>query len=184
MPWRNGLGTTVELLKQDRVDGDGFAWRLSMADVTTDGEFSSFEGYDRTLLLLEGNGLTLDCAGLQHHLVQPLEAACFRGEDATVATLHAGPVKDFNIMTSRQLCNARVSSARKKSADPAKTSTLDVDADILLVYVIDDELTVRGPEIDNLNIPSGHLCVVRDPARGSLHCCGASYIATQITHHS
>ncbi len=92
-------------------------------------------------------------------------------------------MKDFNIMTSRQLCTARVSSVRKKSADPVKASTLDVNADILLVYVIDGELAVRGPEIDNLNIPSGHLCIVRDPARGSLHCRGASYIATQITHH-
>jgi len=178
MPWRNGLGTTVELLKQDRADGDGFVWRLSMADVTTDGEFSNFAGYDRSLLLLEGNGLTLDCDGIQHRLEQPLQAARFRGEDATVASLHDGPVKDFNVMTSRQFCSAQVSSAVR-----AEASKLDVDADILLLYVVDDELAVHGLEINNLNIPSGHLYVVHDPARGSLHCHGASYIATQITHH-
>jgi len=179
MPWRNGLGTTVELLKQDREDGDGFAWRLSMADVTTDGEFSNFSGYDRTLLLLEGNGLTLDCAGVQHRLERKLQAASFRGEDATTASLHDGPVKDFNIMASRQLCNARVNSVVL-----SEESTLDVDADILLLYVVEGELAVRGPELDNLYIPSGHLCVVRDPAKGSLRCHGASYIATQITHHA
>jgi len=59
MPWRNGLGTTIELLKQDLPEDGGFAWRLSMAEVTTDGEFSNFSGYDRTLLLLVGKGLII-----------------------------------------------------------------------------------------------------------------------------
>ena len=50
MPWRNGLGVTVELLRQDIKNDTGFGWRLSMADVTEDGEFSNFSGYDRTLV--------------------------------------------------------------------------------------------------------------------------------------
>jgi len=102
----------------------------------------------------------------------------FRGEDATVAVLHDGPVKDFNVMTSRRHCNASVSSAVH-----AKESTLDVDTDILLLYAVAGELTLRAQDIESLNIPPGHLCVVRDPASGSMHCHGASYIATQITHH-
>ena len=91
MPWRNGLGTTIELLKQDLPQGEGFAWRLSMADVTTDGEFSNFSGYDRTLLLLDGNGLMLDCAGVRQRLDKPLQAARFRGEDSTFAILPDDP---------------------------------------------------------------------------------------------
>ena len=110
MPWRNGLGTTIELLKQDLPDGDGFAWRLSMADVTTNGAFSNFSGYQRTLLLLEGKGLTLDNNSASHRLEKPLQSARFSGDDQTFATLHDGPVKDFNIMVQRQRCSARVSS--------------------------------------------------------------------------
>jgi environmental stress-induced protein Ves len=178
MPWRNGLGTTIELLKQNLADGDGFAWRLSMADVTTDGEFSNFSGYDRTLLLLEGNGLTLDCAGARQRLVKPLQAARFRGEDSTFATLSGGPVKDFNIMTHRQHCAARVASA----VHPAE-STIDVAADILLVYAVDGELGMNGDGFDDLKLPAGHLCVLRNPATASLHCGGASHILIQITHH-
>ncbi len=45
MPWRNGKGNTIELLKEDLPNRDGFAWRLSMADVTSDGEFSNFSDY-------------------------------------------------------------------------------------------------------------------------------------------
>jgi environmental stress-induced protein Ves len=178
MPWRNGLGTTIELLKQDLPDGEGFAWRLSMADVTTNGEFSNFNGYERTLLLLEGNGLTLDCDGTNHRLEKPLQSARFSGDDQTFATLHDGPVKDFNIMVQRERCSARVSSALHQE------STIDVDGDILLVYAVDGELSMSGPEISVPVIPPKHLCVVQDPASGSLLCRGASHIAVQINQHA
>jgi hypothetical protein len=178
MPWRNGLGTTIELLKQDLPDGDGFAWRLSMAEVATDGEFSNFSGYDRTLLLLEGNGLTLDCDGVSHRLEKPLQLARFSGDEQTRAILHDGPVKDFNIMARRRHCSARVSSA----IHPAE-STLDVDGDILLVYAVDGGLSLSGPDISTMSIPPAHLGVVQDPARGSWLCRGASHIAVQISHH-
>jgi environmental stress-induced protein Ves len=179
MPWRNGLGTTIELLKQDLPDGEGFAWRLSMADVTTNGAFSNFSGYQRTLLLLEGNGLTLDCDGANHRLEKPLQSARFGGDDQTFATLHDGPVKDFNIMVQRQHCSARVSSAQHPDE-----SVLNVDGDILLIYAVDGELNLSSPEISAPVIPPGHLCVVRDPASGSLLCRGASHIAVQINHHA
>jgi environmental stress-induced protein Ves len=177
MPWRNGLGTTIELLKQDLPDGDGFAWRLSMADVTTNGEFSNFSGYDRTLLLLEGKGLTLDCEGAIHRLEKPLHSARFSGDDQTVATLHDGPVKDFNIMVQRQHCSAQVSSAQHP-----EDSTIDVDGDVLLVYAVDGRLILSGPEVSTPAIPSGHLCIIQDPANGSWLCRDASHIAVQISH--
>jgi environmental stress-induced protein Ves len=179
MPWRNGLGTTIELLKQDLPDGDGFAWRLSMAEVTTNGEFSNFSGYDRTLLLLEGKGLTLDCDGAIHRLEKPLQSARFSGDDQTVATLHDGAVKDFNIMVQRQHCGARVSSAIYP-----EESTIDVNDDLLLVYAVDGELSLSGPEISATSVPSGHLCVVQHPAKGTWLCRGASHIAVQISYHS
>jgi len=177
MPWRNGLGTTVELLRQDLPGETGFAWRLSMADVTEDGEFSNFSGYDRTLLLLEGNGLTLDCGGARHRLEQPLQAARFRGEDATVATLHDGPVKDFNVMTSRQHCNARVSAHAKPTA-----THIEVSTKLLLIYAVTGDLRIDSSGDGNLRIPPQHLLVVQDPVAEPLPCRGASFIATQISN--
>ena len=175
MPWRNGLGSTVELLKGDLDDGSGFAWRLSMADVASDGEFSNFSGYDRTLLLLEGNGLTLDCADAVHRLEQPLQAARFRGEDATFATLHDGPVKDFNIMTLRRHCSARVDS----QAQPGPVR-IEVHADLLLVYAVDTELQVKLVHGVELRLPAQHLLVLRQPGSQEIVCSGAGFIATQI----
>ena len=173
MPWRNGLGTTVELAREDLADGSGFAWRLSMADVTDDGEFSNFSGYDRCLLLLEGNGLTLDCADSVHRLERPLQAARFRGEDATFATLHAGPVRDFNIMTLRRHCSARVDSQ-------AHAASIDVHADLLLIYAVDGDLQVDTADTGPLQIPERHLLIIHQPARSTAHCEAAGSIATQI----
>ncbi len=42
MPWKNGGGSTLELLQEPAADG-GFHWRLSIADVATPGPFSTFE---------------------------------------------------------------------------------------------------------------------------------------------
>ena len=62
MPWRNGRGTTRELAvfpADSALDGRPFAWRVSIADVKSDCEFSVFPGYDRSLMLMEGAGMEL-----------------------------------------------------------------------------------------------------------------------------
>jgi hypothetical protein len=177
MPWRNGLGTTIELLKKDLVGDQGFAWRLSMADVTSDGEFSNFSGYDRCLLLLEGVGLTLDCNGHQHRLEQPLQAARFRGEDQTYASLHAGPIKDFNIMTHRQHCTARVS-----CGDRLESTNFRIDATVLLIYAVDGDLQVDA-SCQQLSVPARHLLVVEKPDVETINCSGANSIVIQISEH-
>ena len=62
MPWKNGAGSTTELVIEPpgATLAGGFHWRVSMATVAESGPFSSFPGYDRTLLLLEGQGLELE----------------------------------------------------------------------------------------------------------------------------
>jgi len=42
IPWKNGKGTTTELAISDGGTLDHFAWRLSIASVVEDGEFSDF----------------------------------------------------------------------------------------------------------------------------------------------
>lgn len=175
MPWRNGLGTTIELLKKDLVGDEGFAWRLSIADVTSDGEFSNFSGYDRCLLLLDGGGITLDCNGRQHRLEQPLQAARFRGEDQTCASLHAGPIKDFNIMTRRDLCTARVSCGAR-----SKSTSIRIGATFLLIYAVDGDLQVDS-QCQQLSVPTRHLLVVEKPDVETINCRDANSIVIQIS---
>ncbi len=104
MPWKNGGGTTTELLIDPpgaSLD-TGFQWRLSMADVGVSGPFSRFAGYDRTLLLLEGRGMELDfgeCGGAC--LDQLLTPVSFSGDWETSGALLDGPCRDFNVITER-----------------------------------------------------------------------------------
>ena len=116
LPWRNGLGSTVELISESLEGYEAFSWRLSIASVANDGPFSDFSGYDRTLLLLEGAGITLNNPnGSSIELNSPLDCAHFKGEDLIDASLHDGPIKDFNVMTLRSICTSRVTAITEKS---------------------------------------------------------------------
>ena len=101
-PWRNGGGISHEIAWHEHDD-----WRLSLAEITRDGPFSDYAGFDRTLTVI-GEGLRFNGTP-----IGPAPHA-FRGEDAIAATLHAGPVLAFNVITRRGACAHEV--ARRAEA--------------------------------------------------------------------
>jgi hypothetical protein len=105
MPWRNGGGTTTEILV---APAEGrFIQRVSIADVASDGPFSRFDGYERHIMLLGGEGMTLDCG--VHGTIDlrtPLEPRTFSGDWDVVGTLVSGPVRDFNVIVDRAQATA------------------------------------------------------------------------------
>jgi len=152
LPWRNGLGSTVELLAETPNKNEDFSWRLSIASVANDGPFSDFSGYDRTLLLLEGTGITLNKPnGIFKVLNSSLDYANFKGEDLIDATLHDGPIKDFNIMTLRSICTSSVT-----AIDETSESLLNINADKLLVYSIKPVNIQIGLEA-SISLEANHL---------------------------
>ena len=152
LPWRNGLGSTVELLAETPNKNEDFSWRLSIASVANDGPFSDFSGYDRTLLLLEGSGITLNKPnGVFKVLNSSLDYANFKGEDLIDATLHDGPIKDFNIMTLRSICTSSVT-----AIDETSESLLNINADKLLVYSIKPVIIKIGLE-SSISLEANHL---------------------------
>lgn len=175
MPWKNGLGHTLELLKQDLPDQNGYAWRISMADVSEDGAFSDFSGYDRTLLLLEGSGITLDISPDQRIVMDtPLQSAQFDGGADVLARLHNGPVRDFNVMTLQSGYKAKVDSYSK---EPTR---MKVHGDELLVYAVDDTLEIQFENKNLVTVPRNHLLRVSNPAVQVMQTTGAKFIAVQI----
>ena len=152
LPWRNGLGSTVELLAETPNKNEAFSWRLSIASVANDGPFSDFSGYDRTLLLLEGSGINLNKPnGIFKVLNSSLDYANFKGEDLIDATLHDGPIKDFNIMTLRSICTSSVT-----AIDETSESLLNINADKLLVYSIKPVNIQIGLEA-SISLEANHL---------------------------
>lgn len=112
MPWKNGGGTTTELLilPEGATVADGFDLRLSRAKVASSGPFSPFPGCDRTLLLLEGEGLRVaQEGGSVFALDRPFEPVAFSGDVPAEGHLGAGPCEDFNVITRREALTHRLS---------------------------------------------------------------------------
>lgn len=109
MPWKNGGGSTLELAQDPAPDG-GFNWRLSIADVAKPGPFSTFEGIDRQIMLVHGNGMVLSFADAAPPIVisNPLKPHAFAGEWQTDCRLIEGAIQDFNVMTRRSWGRAAV----------------------------------------------------------------------------
>ena len=131
VPWKNGGGTTAEVaVHPPGAALDGFDWRISMADVASDGPFSRFPGIDRTLVLAEGRALTLTLEGRSHRLAEPGDLLAFPGEADTVATLGYGAIRDVNIMSRRGRFSHRVTllSAGMVRSDWARATVVAVVA--------------------------------------------------------
>lgn len=110
MPWKNGGGETVEIavFPESAALAD-FDWRVSMATVASDGPFSVFPGIDRTLSILDGEGMTLFIEGrAPMTLTRASEPLPFQADAATSATLVNGAITDLNVMTRRGVLSHRV----------------------------------------------------------------------------
>lgn len=101
-PWKNGRGTTTELLHLTDPAGKTLL-RLSRASVLEDGPFSLFTGIERNLTVLTGAGFRLTGPGLDVRC-DPLIPVAFPGDIAVAATDTNGqPSDDFNVMSARHL---------------------------------------------------------------------------------
>ena len=108
-PWKNGGGSTTEIAVHPIGAGfDEFDWRISLATISQDGPFSVFPGIDRSLALVDGDGVLLDF-GDERFVLSPSEPLIeFAGEDVVHATVTGDLTTDFNVMTRRGRCRHRL----------------------------------------------------------------------------
>ncbi len=94
--WKNGGGITRELLAWPSADD----WhiRLSVADITANGPFSTFVEVQRWFAVLQGDGVCLTVEGTPTHLHTNSPAFCFSGGASTTCKLLGGHTRDFNLM--------------------------------------------------------------------------------------
>lgn len=105
--WRNGLGWTREIAKDE--SSSDWAWRLSIAEVDSDCAFSAFPGCDRVLMLLSGNGMELAFDDGDVSRVEPPHGrTAFAGERSLQCRLLDGATTDFNAMARRDRCSMQV----------------------------------------------------------------------------
>lgn len=173
--WKNGKGSTQELMFGGS-SVDSFDWRLSMAPVICNGDFSDFEHYDRTLILINGNGLTLDHGSVQQDILnQRFDMAHFDGGWRTSAKLHDGDILDFNVMTWQGRCCSEVS-----VLDGSKGAQLSVSTDLLLIYSVDSDASILPPDSSTITLPGEHLFRADNAEAGQWEVTGGSVVCVQI----
>ncbi len=103
--WKNGGGITHEIARSDQEGR--LLWRLSVAEVDSDGPFSRFEGLSRILTVITGAGLALHTpAGRLDAL--PLTPLAFSGDLPVECVRLSGPVRDLNVIYDATRLTAHV----------------------------------------------------------------------------
>lgn len=95
-PWRNGCGTTQELLAWPSTEH--WLLRISVARIDTSVPFSAFPGIERWFQVLQGAGVALRFDERRITLTAQSEPLCFDGGHPPVCELLDGTTQDLNLM--------------------------------------------------------------------------------------
>ena len=168
VPWKNGLGNTIELAINEGGSVADFNWRISIADMVQDGVFSDFSGYQRHLVMIAGNGLNLNhqlrSSSSNDCLRSIADVAHFDGASRTHGTLHDGGVNDFNVMVKNDVFEANVQTVVNQ-----QSVVLPYGAHCF-VYCVEDSALLQGLSDDNnaLRLAAGHLLHIEDFNHGQI----------------
>ncbi len=148
MPWRNGRGSTLEIAREPAA-GEEFAWRLSLAAITADGDFSVYRGYRRAIVLVSGNGLRLRFRGHGSASLNPTRrGARFEGDWKTHCAVPEGSCTDLSLIVrdgsgSRPACIVRAPLIRRIEA----TRRVILSADLYgAIFVLAGATAVKEPK--------------------------------------
>lgn len=103
--WKNGGGVTHEIAKLE--ENGQWLWRLSIAEVSTNGPFSRFEGLSRILTVIEGAGLLLNLPDAVLKAL-PFHPIAFSGDTTLDSQMIDGPIKDLNLIYDASKFRAQV----------------------------------------------------------------------------
>jgi uncharacterized protein len=140
MPWKNGGGATTEIYANP--PSGAFDWRVSIATVNADGPFSTFPGYERYIMTLSGEGMTLDIEGRGKFNLEPLLPFSFSGDAQVQGSLLQGAVLDFNLMVRRDFGSGSLCVTECKVGDK-----LGSEKGLHLAYVLQGEYEAEGYEL-------------------------------------
>ncbi len=165
IPWKNGGGITREIAKA--TGPKGFAWRLSIADVTEAGPFSTFPGMTRILTVIDGDGLVLTQGDVSNTL-RLCEPFRFSGDVLISSNLLDVSIRDFNVIFDTDIIEAQVSvvSGQAQLNVPSPDSSITAVFGIAGHHSIDGKKQSTGTTtlIDRntvqLTVPNGSRCLL------------------------
>lgn len=156
MPWKNGGGITHEVFRVPAM-GDPFLWRVSIAQIDASGPFSQFDGFTRTLVLLQGAGVRLTFGPSGHtDLCRSGDIVVFDGALPAQCDLKDGPCTDLNLMVSTTLPDARAGVEHLRGG---RTLPLGLH-ETMLVFAVDGAVSVDWEGGDSIRLQPWDLAVV------------------------
>ena len=100
--WRNGMGTSWDIVTERDQGAAEFSWRLAKARIDAEVPFSIYPGMDRVFMQLQGNGLDLQFEGGRvikvHESFVPHRFSC---DIPLNCKLLDGPCLDLNLFYAR-----------------------------------------------------------------------------------
>lgn len=170
VPWKNGLGATLEIAADAAAPGGDWTWRLSIADVPSRAEFSLFPGVDRFIACLSGPGLTLERAGARLPVPREGGALSFPGEEAVTGEPLGPGVRDVNLMLRRDRWRGRMTLIRARE--------FELDAPLVIVHAAEGSaaLTLDTAEgaVELLPghalVASGRVAIAAAPGSAAIAC--------------
>jgi environmental stress-induced protein Ves len=139
-PWLNGGGTTAEILANPPGAAiDRFDWRVSVATIEADSDFSTFAGIDRFLMPLSPAGLSLSRAEATEHIPQ-FATHEFAGETAVRAVDVTDQSLDLNLMIRRGVARGTLGS---QPVDDRLTLIAD-PVETVLVIILEGTFTAEA----------------------------------------
>lgn len=139
--WRNGLGSTREILRVGTPEA--FLWRASLARVEASGPFSAFPEHRRWSCLLDGGPLLLEFDdGTRLPLEPRMRAHAYAGHPAPMGVLDGEFAIVFNVMAARSGVEVQVL-PRPLVGNMLLFDQARVD---WLIYLISGEATLRVRE--------------------------------------
>lgn len=149
MPWKNGGGHTKQLAMFPIAASlaDPFSWRLSLAEISLSGPFSTLPGYDRHIVQLSGSPLRLDHGkdgAKDLTLEQPY---FFSGDLSTSCILRNGPAQDINLMVRRDVACGDL---QVISMDANANLQKKLSADFTTVFILSGYVTIQHKRLVQL----------------------------------
>lgn len=135
MPWKNGQGVTFEIARDQGDTLDDFGYRISMADVASDGAFSLFKNKARLLSVIDGAGIHLTIDKDDEMTVKTFDVIVFDGSSDVDSTLLDGAIRDLNVIYDPQLFDANLQWL-------ARPQTVNSRADKLWVLGLENDTTI------------------------------------------
>lgn len=168
MPWKSHRGTTAEIFifpENSNFHDDSYFWRVSSDSIASSCPFSQFLGFDRTIVLIEGDTMALnhDCVE-NPQMVQRLIPYRFKGEWQTTCEMSDQAVKDFNLIARRGKVIAELDSLNITQSGPLSLNLL---RDQTLIFCVSGKLKVTGAGFRDFQIASSDTLMIEklaDPA--------------------